>query len=85
MVIGGGSQIRGFESYLESRLKWLIPGFAKEVQVGRPPRDLDPQAVSWKGGSICGKLRTANEMSIGKLEFDRLGARCLAYKCLWGW
>ena len=85
MVIGGGSQIRGFYSFLEERLKEIRPGFAKDIMIGTPPRELDPQGVVWKGGSVFGKLRGTNDSWIGRMEYDRLGARLLAYKCMWAW
>jgi actin-related protein 8 len=85
MVIGGGAQVPGFMNALEERLRMLRPGYTKEILIGPPPRELDPQGVVWKGGSVFGKLRSTGDMWIGKLEFDRLGSRCLAYKCLWGW
>lgn len=85
MVIGGGSQIPGFCTFLEEKLKELRPGFAKDIMIGTPPRELDPQGVVWKGGSVFGKLRGTNDSWIGRLEYDRLGARILAYKCMWAW
>ena len=84
MVIGGGSQVPGFYVYLEEKLKELRPGFAKDIMIGVPPRELDPQVVVWKGGSVFGKLR-GNDSWIGQLEYDRLGSRLLAYKCMWAW
>lgn len=84
MVIGGGSQVPGFCTFLEEKLKELKPGYVKDVLVGTPPRELDPQGVVWKGGSVFGKLR-GNDSWIGRLEYDRLGARLLAYKCMWAW
>ena len=85
MVIGGGSQIPGFYSFLEERLKQLRPSFAKDIMIGTPPRELDPQGVVWKGGSVFGKLRGTNDSWIGRMEYDRLGARVLVYKCMWAW
>jgi len=85
MVIGGGSQFPGFYTYLEERMKELRPGFAKDIMIGTPPRELDPQVVVWKGGSVFGKLRGTNDSWIGRMEYDRLGSRLLAYKCMWAW
>ena len=85
MVIGGGAQVPGFYTFLEEKMKELRPGFAKDILIGTPPRELDPQGVVWKGGSVFGKLRGTNDSWIGKLEYDRLGARLLAYKCMWAW
>ncbi|KAL2012690.1 hypothetical protein VTN00DRAFT_215 [Thermoascus crustaceus] len=85
MVVGGGSLISGFHSYLEERLQALRPGYAKEIMIGTPPRDLDPQVVMWKGASVFGKLSGTNDSWIGQLEYDRLGSRLLAYKCMWAY
>ncbi|KAL8996619.1 MAG: hypothetical protein Q9169_003901 [Polycauliona sp. 2 TL-2023] len=82
MVIGGGSQVPGLYTYLEGRLKESRPGFAKDVMIGTPPRELDPQGVVWKGGSVFGKLRQTNDSWINRIEHDRLGARVLAYKLI---
>lgn len=83
MVLGGGSLITGFHSFLEERLQNLRPGFLKEIMIGTPPRDLDPQVVVWKGASVFGKLSSTNDSWINQLEYDRLGHRLLAYKCMW--
>ncbi|GAB1213623.1 hypothetical protein ATERTT37_002773 [Aspergillus terreus] len=85
MVVGGGSQINGFHAFLEERLQTLRPGFAKEIMIGTPPRDLDPQVVVWKGASVFGKLNATNDSWIGQLEYDRLGHRLMAYKCMWAY
>ena len=85
MVVGGGSQINGFHAFLEERLRYLRPGFSKEIMIGAPPRELDPQVVIWKGASIFGKLNSSNDSWIGQLEYDRLGHRLLAYKCMWAY
>ena len=85
MVVGGGAQIPGFHAFLEERLKELKPAFAKDIMIGVPPRELDPQVVIWKGGSVFGKLRGTNDSWISRLEYDRLGSRLLPYKCMWVW
>ncbi|KAJ5112511.1 hypothetical protein N7532_000556 [Penicillium argentinense] len=85
MIVGGGSLTTGFNLFLEERLQILRPGFAKEIMIGVPPRDLDPQVVVWKGASIFGKLSGTNDSWIGQLEYDRLGHRLLAYKCMWAY
>ena len=85
MIVGGGSQVNGFHAFLEERLQALRPGFAKEIMIGTPPRDLDPQVVVWKGASIFGKLNSTNDSWIGQLEYDRLGHRLMAYKCMWAY
>lgn len=83
--IGGGSQINGFNQFLEEELGTSQPRFRKEVIVAPPPREIDPQVLVWKGASVFGKLRGTNDSWIGELEYDRLGSRLLAYKCMWNW
>lgn len=85
MVVGGGARIPGFNNFLEDRLKALRPDYAKEILIGTPPREMDPQGTTWKGGNVFGKLRGTNDSWIGRMEYDRLGARLLAYKCMWAW
>lgn len=85
LVIGGGSQVPGFYTFLEQKLKITKPSSVKDVVIGTPPRDLDPQGVVWKGGSVFGKLRGTNDSWISRVEWDRLGARVLVYKCMWAW
>ncbi|KAI9793149.1 MAG: actin-like protein arp8 [Piccolia ochrophora] len=81
MVIGGGGAVPGFLTFLEERMRALRPAFAKEIMIGSPPRELDPQVIVWKGGSVFGKLQGTNDSWIGQMEYDRLGSRLLAYKC----
>jgi len=85
MVIGGASKLPNFSPFLEYRLRGLKPNLAKDILVGGPPRELDPQVLVWKGASVFGKLQATNDCWIGKLEYDRLGARILNYKCMWVW
>jgi len=85
MVVGGGARIPGFNNFLEERLKGLRPEYVKDIIIGTPPRELDPQGTTWKGGNVFGKLRGTNDSWIGRMEYDRLGARVLAYKCMWAW
>lgn len=85
MLIGGCSLIPGLGPYLEDRLRQLKPGHAKDVQVAGKPKDLNNQVVMWKGASVFGRLRSSRDSWIGAMEYDRLGARVLAYKCMWAW
>lgn len=83
--IGGGAQISGFLPLLEEELREAQPRFQKELLVGPPPREIDPQVLIWKGASVFGKLQGTNDSWISAMEYDRLGNRLLAYKCLWNW
>lgn len=86
MVIGGGSKTAGFMPYLEDRLRALLPGLGKDILIGAPPRDLDPQVLVWKGGSVFGKLSTSgNDSWVSQKEYDMLGSRLLMNKCMFLW
>lgn len=85
MLIGGASKTPDLGAYLETRLRAAMPQYPKEILVVPPPRELDPAVLVWKGGSVFGKLRTTNDSWILPLEYDRLGARILNYKCMWHW
>lgn len=85
MLIGGGSKTPNLGAYLEMRLRAQMPQYPKEILVAPAPREMDPAVIVWKGGSVFGKLRMTNDSWIGALEYDRLGARILNYKCMWHW
>ena len=85
LLIGGASKTANLDAYLELRLRALLPQYPKEILVARPPRELDPAVLVWKGASVYGKLRVTNDAWISRLEYDRLGARILNYKCMWHW
>jgi actin-related protein 8 len=85
MLIGGASKTPNLGAYLETKLRALMPQYPKEILVAPAPREMDPSVIVWKGGSVFGKLRMTNDSWIGALEYDRLGARILNYKCMWHW
>lgn len=85
MLIGGASKTPYMQSYVELMLRNRMPQYPKEILVAPPPRDLDPAVIVWKGASVFGKLRMTNDSWISPLEYDRLGARILNYKCMWHW
>jgi actin-related protein 8 len=86
MLVGGGAKIPGFNLFLEIRLRELQPGYNKEIIIGLPPRELDQQLVTWKGGSVFARLSSSgNDSWVYRKEYDMLGAKLLAQKCMWGW
>jgi actin-related protein 8 len=85
MLIGGASKTPHLQTYLEQQLRARMPQYPKEILVAPPPRELDPSVMAWKGASVFGKLRMTNDSWILPLEYDRLGARILNYKCMWHW
>ncbi|KAH9871958.1 hypothetical protein J1614_006217 [Plenodomus biglobosus] len=86
MLVGGASKTPGLREFIEARLRELRPFYGKEILVGPPPRDFDPQVVAWKGGSVFGRLSShGNDSWISKTEYDILGARLLNNKCMFAW
>lgn len=86
MLVGGASKTPGLREFLEMRLRELRPGYGKEILVGPPPREFDPQVVAWKGGSVFGRLSShGNDGWISRYEYDMLGARLLNTKCMFAW
>lgn len=52
------------------------------VNVLPPPREFDPEMLTWKGGCVYGRLKVINEMWISRHEWDVLQTRCIYYKSL---
>ncbi|KAG7662387.1 ARP8 [[Candida] subhashii] len=57
-------------------------GTLMPVNVLPPPREFDPEMLTWKGGSVYGRLKVVNEMWITQKDWDLLGSRCLYYKSI---
>ena len=83
LFLGGVAKTPDLSNYLESRLNYLRPNF--NILIAQPPREMDHAQVIWKGASVLAKLRSTADLWIGKLEFERLGARTLHHKCMWAW
>ncbi|EXJ90592.1 hypothetical protein A1O1_03695 [Capronia coronata CBS 617.96] len=85
MLTGGTSIIPGLASHLEESLKGILPGYSKDIMIGRPPRELDPQVVVWKGGAVFGRMSRTNDSWVNGFLYERLGDRVLAHKLMWAW
>jgi actin-related protein 8 len=82
-VVGGGIKIPGLDHALEvALLKWR-PG--ADIRIIPPSKEMDPQAVVWKGASVLSKVRSSTEYWVSRLEYERLGSRVLNHKCMWSW
>jgi len=53
--------------------------------ISRPPRELDPQVVAWKGGAVFGRMSRTNDSWVNSFLYERLGDRVLAHKLMWAW
>lgn len=84
VLVGGVAKTPGFREFLEHRLRDLRPGI--DILLPPPPRDLDPQVIAWKGGSVFGRLSAhGNDSWISRAEYDILGSRLLNNKCMFAW
>jgi actin-related protein 8 len=85
MLTGGASIVPGLASHLEDSLKGILPGYSKDMIISRPPRELDPQVVAWKGGAVFGRMSRTNDSWVNSFLYERLGDRVLAHKLMWAW
>lgn len=85
MLTGGTSIIPGLAGHLEDTLKGILPGYSKDILISRPPRELDPQVVAWKGGAVFGRMSRTNDSWVNPFLYERLGERVLAHKMMWAW
>lgn len=85
MLIGGASITPGLSGFLEEQLQAQMPGYAKEIIVNRPPRELDAQVVAWKGCAVFGRMSRTNDSWINGSLYERLGERVLSHKLMWAW
>lgn len=60
-------------------------GSVLPVNVLPPPREFDPEMLTWKGGSVYGRLKVVNEMWVTQKDWDLLQSRCLYYKSLFNY
>ncbi|RLV91226.1 Actin-like protein ARP8 [Spathaspora sp. JA1] len=60
-------------------------GSLMPINVLPPPREFDPEMLTWKGGSIYGRLKVVNEMWITQKDWDLLESRCLYYKSIFNY
>ncbi|ORZ34494.1 hypothetical protein BCR44DRAFT_1500472 [Catenaria anguillulae PL171] len=95
LLVGGGARLPGFATkVLEPMLRTSMPARARTlapapgtapetvVAVTLPPRDLDPRAVMWKGGTVLARLEVASEMWVSLGEWRAVGtASVVANKC----
>lgn len=50
-----------------------------------PPREFDPVMLTWKGGSVYGRLKVVGEMWISLSDWDMLESRSLYYKSIFNY
>jgi actin-related protein 8 len=87
-IVGGGSKIPGFTKFLEEKLREMVPGLVSEVEgktVG-VPGVVEAGSCGWKGAAVFGRLSgSGNDSWVWSGEYDLLGSKLLAQKCMWNW
>lgn len=88
MLVGGGAKFSGFDNLLADRLSmWRDNAdpnnpVSGDISVMAIPREMDPELITWKGGSVLAKLKIVSEIWITAKDWEILGSRCLQYKAL---
>lgn len=95
IIVGGGALLAGFETLLVDRLGiWRSMARAEgeddgvsdeAIAVMPPPRDMDPQILTWKGGAVFSRLKVVEEMYITQKEWDLLGPRSIHYRTMFAY
>jgi actin-related protein 8 len=84
-LIGGASMTPGLATYLEEILQGTMSAYQRDINVGKPPRELDAQVVVWKGGAVFGRMSRTNDSWVNPFLYERLGERVLSHKLMWAW
>ncbi|ETN42462.1 uncharacterized protein HMPREF1541_01618 [Cyphellophora europaea CBS 101466] len=84
-LVGGASITPGLSSHLEEILQGQMPGYGRDINVLKPPRELDAQVVVWKGGAVFGRMSRTNDSWVSPMLYERLAERVLSHKLMWAW
>ena len=83
LVVGGGSKIASLPAVISDRL-YMLNQIGRQdigdVTIMAMPKDTDPAALCWKGGTVYSKLKIVDEMWTSAKEWSVLGSRTLYYK-----
>ncbi|RWS22642.1 actin-related protein 8-like protein [Leptotrombidium deliense] len=88
LVVGGGINFKGVETWLQNRLSVQIPlqyRTGQCIDIVTNPKDIDPRFVVWKGAAVMSLLDTSQELWITKREWNRTGIRILREKAPFVW
>ncbi|XP_014676791.1 PREDICTED: actin-related protein 8-like [Priapulus caudatus] len=79
LVIGGGVMFQGVQQWLNYRLSALLPPKYRQEprDIMTEPKEGDPRTTSWKGAAVMACLDTAQELWIGRKEWQHFGYRLL--------
>ncbi|XP_001605850.1 actin-related protein 8 [Nasonia vitripennis] len=87
LVVGSGMKFQGIGMWLHNRISLQIPYMyrAEQMDVITLPKEIDPGMTSWKGAAILSCLESAQELWIGRQEWEHAGVRVLRERAPFMW
>ncbi|XP_047359700.1 actin-related protein 8 isoform X3 [Vespa velutina] len=87
LVVGSGMKFQGIGMWLHNRISLQIPYMyrAEQLDIITQPKEMDPGMTAWKGAAILSCLESAQELWIGRQEWERIGVRILRERAPFMW
>ncbi|XP_076756676.1 actin-related protein 8 isoform X1 [Xylocopa sonorina] len=87
LVVGSGMKFQGIGMWLHNRISLQIPYMyrAEQLDIITQPKEMDPGMTAWKGAAILSCLESAQELWIGRQEWERTGVRVLRERAPFMW
>ncbi|KAK0076012.1 hypothetical protein PV325_006017 [Microctonus aethiopoides] len=87
LVVGSAMKFQGIGRWLHNRISLQIPYMyrAEQLDIITQPKDMDPGMTAWKGAAILSCLESAQELWIGRQEWERHGVRLLRERVPFMW
>ncbi|XP_046593472.1 actin-related protein 8 isoform X1 [Neodiprion virginianus] len=87
LVVGSGMKFQGIGMWLHNRISLQIPYMyrAEQLDIITQPKEMDPGMTAWKGAAILSCLESAQELWIGRQEWEQIGVRILRERAPFMW
>ncbi|XP_012261111.1 actin-related protein 8 [Athalia rosae] len=87
LVVGSGMKFQGIGMWLHNRISLQIPYMyrAEQLDIITHPKEMDPGMTAWKGAAILSCLESAQELWIGRQEWEQIGVRVLRERAPFMW
>lgn len=87
LVVGSGMKFQGIGMWLHNRISLQIPYMYRTeiLDIITQPKEMDPGITTWKGAAILSCLESAQELWIGREEWERFGVRILRERAPFIW
>jgi len=83
LLVGGGAKLPGLHQFLQNKLNTQVAGGVEVLKDCN--REVGCDSVAWKGGAILAAMETAQELWIGREEWNRFGVKLLRERSLFSW